>query len=189
MQTVMANVPETELLERLKAKDVSVFEIMIKKHELEIYNYINKMMHDQMLAMDIWQETIIKAFKYLDKYDTNYSFKGWLYALAKNLIVDETRKKYFHQKKLTTSLDEGFCVASAKEVADDMEHQSLKEALDLALSKLPDKLRSIITLCDVLEMSYSEAAEIEKINIGTVKSRLNRGRNALRNMKHLKEYL
>jgi len=189
MQTVTINVQEAELLKRLKDKDVDAFELLIKKYELEIYNYINKMMRDQMLAMDIWQETIIKAFKYLDKYDSQYSFKGWLYALAKNLIIDETRKKYFHQKIKTDSLDDGFAVIPAKEEVDNVEYQSLKQALDNALSKLPDNLRSIITLCDVLEMSYEEAAEVEGINIGTVKSRLNRGRNALKKMKHLKEYL
>lgn len=190
MQQVVVEIQEEkELAKRAQNKDIDAFELLIKKYELEIFNYAKKMLRDEMLAMDIIQETTIKAFKYLDKYDPKYSFKVWLYALAKNLIIDETRKKYYHQKKQTFSLDEEFALEPACEDIDQLEHDSLKEALEKALDKLPEALRSIITLCDVLELSYEEAAEIEGINIGTVKSRLNRGRNALRQMKHLKEYL
>lgn len=183
------DVREKKLIARVQNKEIDAFEEIIKKYELEIYNYILKMIRDEMLAMDLLQETVLKAYKYLDNYDSKYSFKVWLYTLAKNNVIDETRKKYYHQKKQTDSFSDPHIQVPGKEDYDQVEFESLKEALEAAVNKLPDQLRSIITLCDIMEMSYEEAAAVEQINIGTVKSRLNRARNALKQMKHLKEYL
>lgn len=189
MKNTMTDVQDKALVIQAKKQDEKAFEIIIKKYEVEVYNYLCKITRDHMLAMDLLQETIIKAYKYLDRFDDKYSFKVWLFSLAKNVFIDETRKSYYKYKHCTDSFYDVQVRIPAQPVADEVEHQSLKDALAAAFERLPEKYRSILTLGDILELSYEEISAIEKISIGTVKSRLNRARNQLKRMKHLKQYL
>ncbi len=190
MKIQITEATEKQLILEAQRKRPEAFERLIKIHEVEIFSYIKKMMHNSYSSMDLLQETMIKAYQYIEKYDPQYSFKAWLYRIAKNTVIDEIRKKSYKTQQNCTYIEDNPQISiTYNEPQDQLEYQSLKEALEAAIEKLPLKLKNLVVLCDIQELSYEEAARIEGITIGTIKSRLHRARNALRKMKHLKEYL
>ena len=145
------------------------------------------MMGNEEDAKDMSQETLIKAFKAISKFKMEANFSTWLYRITINVCKDELRKR----KEVVLSYDATLAdEGTLKDIIRDdqanpiliYEKLELKESIELALNKLSDDNKSVVVLKDLLGYSYEEIGEILQIPIGTVRSRLNRSRSALKNI-------
>lgn len=176
---------ESKLLERAIQGDVESFEALIKSYNRYAYNIAYRMMGNEEDAKDMSQEALIKAFKSIKQFKMEANFSTWLYRIVINTCKDELRKRKEH----TISLDETFESGTGlkndiSDVAGDpiiiYEKLELKEKVEAALNKLSEDGKSVVVLKDIMGYSYDEIGEILQIPIGTVRSRLNRSRNTLK---------
>lgn len=174
---------EKNLIHRAKKGDVSAFEELISGYEKKVYNTVYRFFNNSEDAMDITQEIFIKVFTSLHSFRENSSFSTWLYRIAVNTCIDFLRKK----KDDTLPIKDEMVVgndtkhSSYTQLPEDfVEKQELKQALLKAIDSLPKEQRICVILRDIQGFSYTEISEILMCSLGTIKSRLSRGRRALR---------
>ncbi len=177
---------DAELVQQCKLGDISAFEKLLDEYEGKIYNMAYRMLGDRQDAEDATQETFMKAYTSLDGFRGDSSFSTWLYRIAKNVCLDEIRRR---QRKPVYHLDEPVTTPTGqiqRQLPDEspapdevvVEHEK-RRAIEEALGKLPPHHRTVIVLRDIQGLSYNEIAEILKVKLGTVKSRLYRARSSM----------
>lgn len=182
---------ENNLIQRCKDGDIESFEELIRSHKQRVYNIALKMLSNTEDAMDVSQEAFIKVYRSIGKFNMESSFSTWLYKVVVNTCLDFIKKN----KKLDKvySIDE---FIENREV--NLNQQGLKnkydtpeEALDKkikrqtinrAINELPENFRTVIILRDIQGFSYEEIANITNCSLGTVKSRIKRGRESLKKL-------
>jgi len=179
-----------EVIEKVLSGNVDYFEILVKKYEKMIYNLAMTKMRNRENAQDISQECFLRAYKMLRSYKTDSAFSTWIYKICQNLIFDFYRKN----KKINTvslsvsdsydSYDENLKEKDIADIdSDPSEHIIRAEKIEKIreiINSLPEDLREIIILRDLNNTSYTQIAEMLDIELGTVKSRLNRAREKLK---------
>jgi len=168
--------------------NVNAFEVIVKKYEKMLYNLAVSKMRSKDDAQDIVQECFLRAYKMLRSYRTDSAFSTWIYRICQNLIYDFYRKNKHAQKvSLSVSDDNGDFDLIEKEIADSTHEPSeivIREEkvakIRELIESLPDDLRDAVILRDINGYSYIKIAEMLDIEIGTVKSRLNRAREKLK---------
>lgn len=157
-----------------------VFRLLVERYQERVRNIIYSIFHEQEIVDDLAQEVFLKAYQALPRFRFESSFYTWLYRITVNKSRDELRKRKVRRYLMLQPLDE----AAEKDLAGHHESQGRKddaqELVTEALKKVPEKFRVPIVLKDIEGMSYEEIAEIMQCEIGTVKSRLSRGRAMLR---------
>ena len=163
-------------------KNADAFEEAAAPHERQIYFTCLRMMRNPQDAEDCAQEAMLKAFKSFSAFRGKSKFSTWLYTIAVRCCMDALRVR-----KNDLSLNE--LQEAGWEKADEgpspylqLETAERKRALERGISRLPDDQRFALVLCDLQGMSYDEAASAMECPVGTVKSRLNRARAALKNI-------
>ncbi len=180
---------DIEIVEKVLKGNIDVFSQLIEKYEKMVYNLAYRIFNNRSDAEDITQEVFIKVYKNLYKCEGKQSIKTWVYTIAYNTCIDEIRKR---KGKNNISLDieiEGNENNFSLEIPSNeptpekalMEKESLLE-IEQAISSLNENNRALIFLRDIKGLSYNEISEIMNLNIGTVKSRINRARNILKNI-------
>lgn len=167
------------------AKQVE-FEREALPHMNLLYNYGLRMTGNPADADDLVQETYLKAFRFWDKYEKGTNIKAWLFRIMKNSYINRYRKE--SKEPDTVDYDEvkNFYNTIKHESADtnDLEERIygnlLADEVAKGLESLPDDFRTVVILCDIEGLTYEEIAEFVEIPIGTVRSRLHRGRKMLR---------
>ena len=157
------------------------FEDAVAPFEQQLYFICLGMMGNVQDAQDCAQEAMFKAFKHYSKFRREAKLSTWLYTIASRCCIDVLNKK-----RETVSLDKIREEGWEKEDSSPSPYFQLEEAershlLRLAISSLPCEQRQVIVLCDLQGLSYEQAAEIIECPLGTVRSRLNRARTALKN--------
>lgn len=187
---------ENEFLEQLRAGEADAFDTLVSRYSNDIYSLLFRITQNAEEAGDLTQETFLRAFKAIRRFRGDAELKTWLFRIAINESRNRHRwwKRRFRDK--TISLDEtiGDTEIRLHETLSDggenpestLLRMEYRRALETALASLPDAYREIIVLCDIEGQSYQQIAEILKINIGTVKSRIARGRDELR--RRLKDF-
>jgi len=180
---------EQVLIEKASEGDADAFEILVERYEKGVYNLAYRLIPDRDDAMDITQEVFLKAFQALPKFRGDSRFSTWLHRVCVNACLDFLRRK---QRTQTYSLDEPINLKESsvvREVRDDsgsvedvIETKSLTESVLMALNSVDEAHRTVIVLSDIRGYSYQEIADMLGISIGTVKSRLHRGRMAIRKL-------
>lgn len=178
-----------QLIKRSQAGDVEAFETLIKQHQVIAYNIAYRILGDQEDAKDAAQEALIKVFKNLPGFKAESQFSTWLYRIVVNTCTDYMRK---HRKITTVSTDKGLETEEGTlqtELPDErmspevvFEQTELKQKVQAAISALPEQNRTVIVLRDVQGMSYDVIASMLDLPVGTVKSRINRGRDMLKKL-------
>lgn len=171
--------------------DKALFEALIRKTGKQAYSLAYRLTGNSSEAEDLVQETYIRAFRFFAKYDQNLPFTSWLYRIMTNAHIDSVRRK---GRIKTTSLEQSGTdgnstwdlpdVNAAPDRA--MLQQSVAEPVQNALGAMTSEFRTAVLLADVEGMAYEEIAEIMKTSVGTVRSRIHRGRKQLR--KHLLKF-
>ncbi len=183
----MSDHREEALVKRAKQGDMRAFEELILQHEKIVYNLALRMMKQSEDAKDISQEVFLKAYRNIRNFDERSRFSTWLYRITTNTCIDELRKR---QKKPSLSIEEemdgeeGGILRQIAAAGDTPEESLLrteqKSEILQALNKLSPEHRAIVIFRDVQGLSYEEIAEILEIGLGTVKSRISRGRAQLK---------
>jgi RNA polymerase sigma-70 factor, ECF subfamily len=179
------NSDDRTLVDRFKNGDQAAMEELVLKYQDKIYNLCRHMLQDPSNAEDAAQDTFIKACRNLKKFTPEASFSTWLYRIAVNTCLDY-RKKTFLQS-LFRSTDKGdvnlFDQMSSEPSPERLyESKQIGHALQKNLSLLSPKLRGVIILKEIEGLSYEEIAEVLDTSIGTVKSRISRAREEIRNL-------
>ena len=170
--------------------DRKEFDALVNRCHRQAYNVAYRLTGNHADADDLTQESFLRAYRFFDRYDRNLPFENWLYRIMSRVYIDELRKR---PRFKTTSLDQPFSMKEGGEseitleIPDsvfDPERMLLNEALDdgiqEALNTLPEEFRMAVILADVEGMSYEEIGETMNCSLGTVRSRLHRGRKLLR---------
>jgi RNA polymerase sigma-70 factor (ECF subfamily) len=183
---------EEQFLERLRGGEAAAFNRMVEERHGDIYALLYRLTEDPEEARDLTQETFLQAFRNIAGFRGEADLRTWLYRIAVNQARNRWRWWKRRRRDRTVSLDaptsdEGGPALSAglaQEGASDPEEQALarerERALLAALSTLSRPYREVIVLRDIEGLSYEEVAQALDMNIGTVKSRLSRGRDELR---------
>lgn len=176
--------PEKELVRKSKHGDIEAFETLIMSYEKKIFNIALGMAGNFEDAGDIAQEVCIKIFKNIKSFKEDSSFGTWVYRITSNTCIDEIRKRS-KVIPLTMTNDDGeefeLPVEDREKLPDEaFETKEKSDAVRKCILDLPLESRAIIVLRDIRGFSYDEISRILSINMGTVKSRLNRARNILK---------
>lgn len=172
---------DAALVERALDNDLAAFEQLVTRYQNKIIGYAARMLNDATEAEDVAQETFIKAYRSLATFRGESSFSTWLYRIATNLCIDRVRK-IKRSPKSAYSLDESLDPEEDKggrDVPDTtfepsvaIEREEIRQRVRETVAEMPEKLRSVIVMCDIQGMSYEDIAAALDVPLGTVKSRL-----------------
>ncbi|HEY4600564.1 MAG TPA: RNA polymerase sigma factor SigW [Cerasibacillus sp.] len=175
-----------EKIKRVKKGDQSAFEDVVVLFQSRIYQHCYRMLGNAHEAEDIAQEAFIRAYVNIHSYDDKRKFSTWLYRIATNLSIDRLRKRkpdFFLDAEIkgTDGLDMYSQLATdARLPEEEVQGMELQNYIYQEIANLPPIYRSIITLRYLEEFSLKEISEIMDLPLGTVKTRIHRGREALR---------
>ncbi len=177
------------LLEATRIGDEDAFAELVGRYRNPITSYIYRMTNDYDGAVDLAQETFVRVYRAAERYQTNYAFSTYIYRIATNLAISELRKRKrrklvsltgFFQTKDGAEPQE-FNPPDLKPLPDsELVDTERRNAVQRAISTLPDKYRAPLILRDVEGKSYEEISRILETSEGTVKSRISRARGFLR---------
>jgi RNA polymerase sigma-70 factor (ECF subfamily) len=164
------------------------FRVLVTRYQSKLINYINTLVHDYDLAIDLGQETFIRVFRYADRYRGDYQFSTWLYRIATNLAIDELRrrerKSRFSFRQMTALFEKDGRPIPIPDVRPTPEKtldgKERLGRLQSAIDSLPKKYRVPFLLKEVEDLAYDEIAEVLSVSLGTVKSRIHRAKLLLR---------
>ena len=166
----------------------SAFEALVHRYEDRLVNYLNNILHDYDLSVDLAQETFIRVFRNANHYKGKYKFSTWIYRIATNLAIDEMRRRerkgrffFYNVISLFQKDEETFQFPDLKESPESaLGNKERLQLLQTAIDSLPQKYRLAFILKEAQELSYQETSDILKISLGTAKSRNHRAKLLLR---------
>jgi len=178
---------DKELVKKTIKGDDKSFEMIVKKYQNPIINYIGRTLRDTNLALEFTQEVFIKAYRSLHTYSPKFKFKTWLFKIASNHVIDYWRKRKIEYLSIDHPLkqDESFSPpqieSDAKQAYQELELKELGKKIEKALDLLPPKLRELFVCRHINELSYEEISEIKDLPVGTVKNRVFQAKEQLKN--------
>lgn len=175
---------EADLIRRSQGGDGDAFNALVLAYQDQVYRFTIRMLGHAQAAEDATQETFLNAYRAIRSFRGDI-FRPWLLRIASNACHDHLRSR---QRRPSESLDailedparQSILTSPAPSPEDRALQQELSEAITRGLTTLPEDLRLAVALVDVQGLSYEEAAEVMRVPLGTVKSRLSRGRAQLR---------
>ena len=181
---------DEKLILRFQEGDINAYNELVKRYKDRLLNFVLRYFNNVEQAEDVVQDTLIKLYTHASYYKNVAKFSTWIFTIAKNNALTELRK---NKRKKTDSLwtDDGQVIdINSKEESLDskVQNEIAIDQLNKFLDEIPENFRMAVVLRDFQELSYEEISKILEIPIGTIKSRINRGRIQLaEKMKHLKE--
>jgi RNA polymerase sigma-70 factor (ECF subfamily) len=163
------------LIEQYLAGDVAAFDSLMRAHEDRVFSICLRMLRDREAALDAVQETFITVFRKADRFAGRSAFSTWLYRVAVNTCYDVGRRT---RRKNTDALPEGFDPVDPA-AADGYESADIRPEIEAALAALPAEFRAAVILADLEGLALETVAEAIGVPIGTIKSRVFRGRRLL----------
>jgi len=175
------------LVRRAKRGDYRAFDLLVLKYQSRLVSIAFKYVKEIQLAEDISQEAFIKAYKAIDSFREESAFYTWLYRItantAKNYLVYKGRRRESSISELSTlENEEQFVIASHDSPDEILLAQELRNTLFNAVSSLPEDTRTALSLREFEGLNYEEIANIMNCPVGTVRSRIFRGREALEDL-------
>ena len=173
------------------AEKQSLFDREFLPHLRALYNFGYRLTLDRDDARDLVQETYLKAFRSIDSFRAGTNAKAWLFRILKNNFINDYRKKRREPMRVDYQAVENVqsapgSIRDSEELRIDTLRNLMGDEISNALDALDEDFRTVIVLCDLDGFKYEEIAEIMDIPIGTVRSRLHRARNLLK--ERLAEY-
>ncbi|MBI5576421.1 MAG: sigma-70 family RNA polymerase sigma factor [Deltaproteobacteria bacterium] len=173
---------DSRLARRIRKGDRQAFEALLGKYERPIYSFIYHFFREHPLCEDLTQETFLRVYRFIGSFRPNEKMSTWLYSIAKNLCIDELRRRKKGTGVDIDSVDPELLVVDGKDGGDpqlaaiDAEQGEIIRALIL---KLPEKYRTCIILFYFNELTYEEISEIMKISLSNTKILLFRGKRMI----------
>ena len=177
---------------QISPEQLAVFEQELLPQINALYNFAFHLTYHEEDANDLVQETYLKAFRFIDKYIQGTNAKAWLFKILKNAFINQYRKKT--KRPMQVDYEEVASYHDSEEgsytdfldLREELFQQMIGDEVTQAINSLPVDFRAVILLCDIEGFTYEEIAKIVDIPIGTVRSRLHRARNILK--EQLKAY-
>ena len=173
---------ERDMIERASRGDAAAFNHLMAQHERRMYAVALRMCGNREDAQDCLQEAMLHVYRAIGGFKGQSSFSTWVYRITMNTCLDELRRKKNRQNtSLDNLLDMGWSPADESNAPEKQAMRSeLRRNLNRAIQELPEEMRSAVVLRDIQGFSYDEIARMLEINVGTIKSRISRGREKLR---------
>ncbi len=167
------------------------FERLARRHQRDLFNAARRLTHTLSDAEDLSQEALIKAYISFDQFELGTNFRAWLLKIVTTTHISRCRQR--SRQPQTMAWDDGEDEPPREWHKSDesppeaivVEHE-IDEPIQQALARVPEEFRSAVILCDMFDLSYKEIAQVLNIPLGTVRSRICRGRRAL--AEHLRDY-
>ncbi len=178
-----AELTEKELISLLKKGDRDAFNELVARYQSKVINISYNLLSDSEDALDASQEVFIKIYRNISTFRESSSLSTWIYRITVNICRDTLRKRQrtADTVSITGEDDETQDIPDTGSSPELMtEHTELQLAVRRAIAELSEEYKTVLTLCDIEGMSYDDISAILRIPTGTVKSRLNRARAALR---------
>ncbi len=177
---------DEQLIKKFQNGDIGAFNQIVHRYKDRLINFIYRFVNDIDKSEDLTQDTFLKLYTHKDSYKEIAKFSTWLYTIAANLAKTELRKikrrKTFSISDLSKD-DREFVISSEAIGPDDKDiNSTFEKNIQIALERLSVDFKTIIILRDIQELSYDEISKIMRLPIGTVKSRINRGRLKLQDL-------
>lgn len=160
------------------------FEELVRRYQRPITNYVFRMLNDYDSSLDVTQEVFIKVYNSLEKYSSEYKFSTWLYRIAHNAAIDHIRRRSHNEQSIETENNDGtyqLQIESPQPTPEqDRERSEWRTEIESVVKCLPSVYRELILLRHAQDLSYDEIAEVTCLPLGTVKNRLFRAREMMR---------
>jgi RNA polymerase sigma-70 factor (ECF subfamily) len=187
--------PDAALMLRVKRGDRAAFAELVDKYKQPVMNFVFRSLRDEAEAEDLAQNVFLQVYKSRSRYKQTAKFSTWLFTIARNLCLNELRRRSRHpaeslEETHTENEDQParqFEDKSQIAAPDRVLHGELAQKIDEALAELPENQRSAILLCRQDDLSYEEIARILRCSLSATKSLIHRGRETLK--EKLKPYL
>lgn len=195
---ISARAEEASIVAELKAGSEDAYEWLVAHYHQPVYGLVYRILNDPADAADTTQEVFLKVFRGMQRFHGEASLKTWIYRIALHEASNQRRWWFRHKRRETTmeapiGEDEGQGFALKETLIDEHDspfdcaaHEEVRSKVEQELAQVPEPYRTTVVLRDIEGLSYEEIAEILQVSLGTVKSRLMRGRFALK--KRLEEY-
>jgi RNA polymerase sigma-70 factor (ECF subfamily) len=185
MSIAMSEAPSEE--EFTQDEQYAIFDREFMPHIDSMYNFAFRLTTDEDDAHDLVQDTYLKAFRFIKSFEQGTNAKAWLFRILKNSFINDYRKKSkepskvdYQEVETTYNSEESADTNHTVDLRSDTVQDMIGDEVANALNALPVDFRTVIILCDIEGFTYEEMAKILDIPIGTVRSRLHRARNLLK---------
>ncbi|MCA9739839.1 MAG: sigma-70 family RNA polymerase sigma factor [Gemmatimonadota bacterium] len=176
---------DSEVVQAFLAGDERAFGELVERYDQRLLNFVYRTVGDRERAQDLVQETFVRVYRHLHRFDQTKKFSTWIYTIAGNLAKNELRNRSRNPLVLFQTIKKNWDAdhrplewEDSKLKPDDLYRKRfLREKVEEAVSELPEHHREVFVLRELEGKTYEEIAEITDCNLGTVKSRLNRARN------------
>ncbi|MGI8642027.1 MAG: RNA polymerase sigma factor [Pyrinomonadaceae bacterium] len=173
-----------ELIEKAIRGREDGFEELVRRYQRPITGYVYRMLNNYDASLDVTQEVFIKVYNSLERYSSDYKFSTWLYRIAHNAAIDYMRRNSTYQQSLETENEDGtyqLQIESPQPTPEqERERSEWRTEIESVVKCLPTVYRELILLRHAQDLSYDEIAEITNLPLGTVKNRLFRAREMMR---------
>ena len=183
-RTSYGELSDEDLMFRVQQGENKAFDILVGRYKTRLYNYLFRLLGNESEAEEFAQETFVKAYINAEKYKTIAKFSTWLYTIGTNLVRNRIRN-IKRRPSMISLWSEDMNNENGKwvDLRDDskrpdleMEQKNLNELIQAAIEKIPAKYRPSFVLREINGLSYEEIAATTGLKLGTVRSRINRGR-------------
>lgn len=189
------NIKPSEIENKVKEvtpEQLDIFNMELMPQINALYNFAYHLTYNEDDANDLVQETYLKAYRFIEKYISGTNAKAWLFKILKNAFINQYRKKskrpqnVNYEEIVAYHDSEDNSYTEYTDLREEIFEGMMGDEVTTAINSLPIDFRTVILLCDIEDFTYEEIAKIIDIPIGTVRSRLHRARNMLK--EKLKEY-
>ena len=169
-----------------QAKNYRIFEEEFLPQIDALYNFAYHLTYSEEDANDLVQEAYLKAYRFIENYEVGTNAKAWLFRILKNAFINNYRKKskqptkVDYEEVINYHNEEDGVYSSYEDLREEMFEHMMGDEVTNAINALPVDFRTVILLCDIEDFTYEEISKIINIPIGTVRSRLHRARNMLK---------
>jgi len=181
----LSELGDSEVVQRSLDGDARAFGELVARYDQRLLNFVYRPIGDRERAQDLVQETFVRVYRHLQRFDQSKKFSTWIYTIASNLAKNELRNRSRNPLVLFQTIKKNWDADhrplewedTAYKPDDLFRKRHLREKVEEAVKRLPEHHRIVFVLRELEGKTYEEIAEITGCNLGTVKSRLNRARN------------
>jgi RNA polymerase sigma-70 factor (ECF subfamily) len=182
-ETLLKSTSDEQLIAKFQQGDLTAFDQIVDRYQGQLINFVGRLLNDRNAAEDIVQETFLRVYRNKHRYKEIARFSTWIYTIAGNLARTELRRRKIRNFFSISQRGEGEkdyeIPDSDIDVEKSVEGSLVKEMILREVMKLPVYFREVIILRDLQDLSYEEISQILNVPLGTVKSRVNRGRSQI----------
>ena len=166
---------DEEIVENVRSNDQELYAVIIERYQSKLLRYAMSLIRDEHKAVDVVQESFIKAFVNLRSFDTRMKFSSWIYRIVHNEAMNSIVK---HKHELPMPEDMDF--DSGEDIVDDLSKEETRERVGICLARMPNLYSEPLALFFLEEKLYEEISDILRIPIGTVGTRISRAKSLMK---------